>query len=120
MINPITVWRLAFWLATLVVTIASLSPSDALPSILFVWWDKAEHVLAYAALAFAGWWAYSNQRAVTMTGLVLFGGALEITQSASGLRTGDLIDWLADAIGVAVGFLVAGWLTKAIGGRRTA
>jgi VanZ family protein len=120
MINLITLWRLAFWLATLVVTIASLSPSDALPSILFIWWDKAEHLLAYAALAVLGWWAYPTQRGVAMTGLVLFGGAIEIIQSASGLRTGDLIDWLVDAIGVAVGFVVARWLTKTIGERRTA
>jgi VanZ family protein len=114
---PITWWRLAFWLATLVVCVTSLSPTDKLPSLLFGGWDKAEHALAYAALAFLGWWAYPAQRLVTLAGLVLYGGVIEIMQFASGWRKGDLVDWLADAIGIAIGFIVARWMSKAVGGR---
>ena len=110
-------WRLAFWLAALVVCVTSLSPTDKLPSALFAVSDKAEHVFAYAILALLGWWAYPRRQLVMMVGLVVFGGAIEIIQSASGLRTGDLIDWLADAIGVAIGMLVAAWLSKGAGGR---
>lgn len=97
----------AFWLTLLFVAWASLMPTDLLPPVLFSWWDKAEHALAYAALSVSGCLAYGNKRAQVLIALLILGGAIELLQHASGWRTGDLIDWLADNVGIAIGAVAA-------------
>ena len=68
--------------------------------------DKAAHALAYTALSGSALLAYGRHRreaALTLCLLLALGGLLELLQAAGGVRTGDLTDMLANALGVAAG-----------------
>lgn len=71
--------------------------------------DKVMHVLAYATLMswFANLWTKPATRIKTAIGLVMLGIALEFVQRWTGYRTFEAADMLADAIGVAAGWLLA-------------
>ncbi|HEV8391447.1 MAG TPA: VanZ family protein [Dongiaceae bacterium] len=93
--------RTAFYLASAAVGALSLTPSAALPPVSIG--DKAEHVIAYAALGLLG--AISSERGMSRTilGLAAFGLLLELLQAFSPGRSPDAIDALADIIGASLG-----------------
>lgn len=80
----------------------SLLPVSELPDLTLNIWDKAQHAAGFFALSLLGLLAYPRRLARVIAGLLLFGAAIELMQSASGWRTGDPFDWLADAAGVAL------------------
>lgn len=99
--------RLVFWGLAGAVTVLSLAPVEHLPPQALDWWDKAQHALGFALLAVAAWWAYPAQAWRTRAAaLALYGAAIELAQTASGGRHGDVADWVADAVGVALGWAV--------------
>ena len=103
--------RLLFWCAVLTVLVLTQTPSRMMPSIIFNVWDKAQHALAFGALAVLGTAGYPRQRIAVAIGLLVFGGAIEIAQWLTGWRQGDWLDLLADAIGIGVALIVTGyWL----------
>ncbi|TDR38210.1 VanZ family protein [Tahibacter aquaticus] len=70
--------------------------------------DKIGHALAFALLML--WYAqlYAGpSRRLCAAGLVLFGASIEVLQTLVPYRSGDLWDLLADALGVALGLLLA-------------
>jgi VanZ family protein len=87
-------------------------PVDELPAITLDIWDKAQHATGFCALAVLGLWAYPKHFARVCIGLLLFGVAIEVAQSASGWRTGDLFDWVADAVGIALAAMGARLKTR--------
>jgi VanZ family protein len=97
-----------FWLALLALTVLSLMPTGLLPSQVFSLWDKAQHAIGFAVLALLGLAAYPHLKTRLPLWLLAHGGLIELAQAATGWRYGDPVDWLADAIGIAVG--VALWL----------
>jgi VanZ family protein len=99
--------RPVFWLLLLAVITLSLLPSPYLPPQAFSLWDKAQHALGFAVLAFCGGLAYSARLGRLGIGLLLLGGAIELAQHASGWRQGDWADLLADVIGLAAGLILA-------------
>jgi len=103
----------SFWLACTSVAVLSLLPAAYLKHGLFDWWDKAQHALAFAGLGLLGLLAYPSRSGRVIAGLVVFGAAIEITQAATGWRIGELPDLLADAVGLAVGWLVWARLRRA-------
>lgn len=85
-------------------TVLSLTPTTAVPD-LFIFWDKAQHSMAFTALAMTGCLAYPQKEKTVSIGLVLYGAAIEIMQSTlTTTRYGDVFDWMADGIGVVAGF----------------
>ena len=106
--------RGAFWGLALAITVLSLTPVEHLPPQVFDWWDKAQHALGFALLTIAARLAYSawSGRHV-WAGLLLYGAAIELAQAASGWRHGDVADWIADAVGVGIG-----WVMLAVTQRR--
>lgn len=100
--------RLAFYLGLLIVVALSLIPQDAVPAPRI--WDKASHVMAYAALAATGGVGYRGLRSLFLVGLalLLLGAALELAQSLLPDRISSFQDILANAIGIALGSLLAG------------
>lgn len=107
-------WRAAaFWGAVWAVLALSLTPVQNLPSVVFDVWDKAQHALGFAGLALLGAWAYPRRWARLALGLLAFGAFIEVAQAATGWRQGDVLDWLADALGVAV--VLVTW--RAVSGR---
>lgn len=93
-------WGRLFALAVLVVVTLALVPSATLPATLFDWWDKAQHVTAFAVLVLLGRQAYPSHGGRVAMGLVLLGAGIELAQAWVGWRDGDVLDWLADGVGV--------------------
>ena len=71
-----------------------------LPSGLFNWWDKAQHVLAFFCLSGLGILSYPKSITKLSLGLLMYGGLIEIIQWITGWRSGESADWLADGIGI--------------------
>jgi VanZ family protein len=99
----------AFWLGCGAVATLSLLPVSELPPMALDWWDKAQHATGFFGLCLLGLWAYPQHVKRMAIGLLLFGVAIELAQAATGWRTGDALDWLADATGVALA-LCGHWL----------
>ena len=68
---------------------------------LFAWQDKLEHLLLFAALGLLGIAAWPRGALPLAAGLLAYGAAIEVAQSFTAYRTGDVWDWAADALGVA-------------------
>ncbi|WP_202900035.1 VanZ family protein [Acidovorax sp. JHL-9] len=96
-----------FWALALCVAVLSLMPVAYLPPPVFSLWDKAQHALAFTALAALGLLAYPRRPWRLAVGLLAFGGAIELAQAATGWRYGEWGDWLADALGLAAGSALA-------------
>lgn len=90
----------------------SLLPVAALPEGVFDLWDKAQHALAFAGLAIFGSFSYPFHKVPVLSGLIVFGAAIEVAQAATGWRYGEWGDVLADAIGVFSGWLLARVLVR--------
>lgn len=99
--------RWIFWLLLALVIGVTLSPVAYLPPQAFSLWDKAEHALAFAALMTLGVLAYPRRIGLLALSLLIFGGAIELAQAATGWRSGDWADWLADAVGLVAGLALA-------------
>jgi VanZ family protein len=80
--------------------VAALTPASYLPDQVFDIWDKAQHASAFLVLTGLGFWAFPASAMRVAVGLLVYGGMIELAQAATGWRTGDWQDWVADAIGV--------------------
>jgi VanZ family protein len=110
------VWLTGGWLLVLGVIVGSLVPGELLRAITIS--DKVMHAGTYFVLMvwFAG--LYRRQRFVPIAvGLFLLGIALDVAQGGTATRTFDLLDILADAVGVVIGLVVSllllgGWCQR--------
>ena len=100
--------KFIFWLVMLVMTVLFLVPQQFVSSGIFDWWDKAQHAVAFGTLMLLGFIAYPKCFSWMVMGLILYGAAIEIIQSWTGWRQGDVLDVVADAVGV----LLMGLLIK--------
>lgn len=99
-------WRLVLALLLLVVGCLALMPAP--PRELSTGWDKLNHVLAFAALAFSARLSFPRRPLWhVVLGLLAFGGLIELVQLVVPGRSCDWEDLMADAIGIAVGLLAA-------------
>ncbi|TCO81377.1 hypothetical protein EV699_1087 [Plasticicumulans lactativorans] len=98
-------WQAFAWCGVVVLVVLTLMPDPPEPPS-FLAWDKAQHGLAYAGLA---WWFRQafTRRWVWPLFLVALGVALEFLQGWSGWRTFDTADMLANACGVLAGLVLA-------------
>ena len=89
-------------------TILFLVPQQFVSSGIFDWWDKAQHAVALGVLMLLGFIAYPKYFWRMVMGLILYGVAIELIQSWTAWRQGDVMDALADMVGV----LLMGLLIK--------
>lgn len=101
-------WRCCAIAVCVAIAIGTLTPGNAAATLTAS--DKADHLLAFAALATAcalafrpGWRAHLGVAAAT----VAYGACIEAAQSHVPGRHADVADLLADAIGVAFGLALA-------------
>ena len=99
------VWRksliAAFYASLGLFTVLFLMPTEFLPDeSIFSWWDKAQHALVFGVLALLGLLAYPTRIHLIFWGLLIYGAVIEVLQSLSGWRQGDVYDWYADTMGV--------------------
>jgi VanZ family protein len=95
------------WALVVLVIFLSLTPHPPEP-VHFDNADKFEHALAYAALSF--WFCHiyktKHARLLVIVALAGLGVALEYVQGWTGYRTFDVMDMLADSVGVVMGFVL--------------
>jgi VanZ family protein len=101
--------RLALYaLAVLVLIYLCLAPHQDLPGVELIW-DKAEHSAAWMVLTSLGLILSTRRRWAIGVFAVLFGAVIEVAQANMGWgRNGDWRDLVADAIGIAVAYLIWG------------
>ena len=100
-----TLWQALFVL--LFITISYLALSPAPPAGVSTGWDKANHALAFASLAFCGRFAGARRSWPLFIALLSYGGVIEWVQFYVPNRSCDWHDLLADAVGIALGLLVS-------------
>lgn len=95
-------WRLAMAL----VLILALLPVSYLRSPVFDWWDKGQHVLAFAVLT--SWALLLWPKAVrqVLLGMLAYGAAIEAAQWFIGWRYAEWTDLAADTLGIAIAWVV--------------
>lgn len=104
---PVALARRNLWLAlgwglVIAVVYLSLTPKPLKVDVSFG--DKIGHFLAYATLM--GWWSQLDTRYCRLALLfVLLGLSMEIAQSFTDYRQGDVFDMAANTIGVGLGWL---------------
>lgn len=111
-------WRALLAILLAAVTWLALVPDP--PKGVSTGWDKSNHMLAFASLAFTCVWALwptPRQWWLIVAALLAYGVGIEIAQSFLPPRSADALDVLADGIGIGVGLLTA-WPFTAIAARR--
>ncbi len=103
---PRRFFRLSFWVLLALVTVASLMPPGQLPPQALSIWDKAQHAAGFLALTGSGLLAWRMPAWRWALAMGLYGALIEVLQAASGWRTGDPFDWLADMCGVGLALLL--------------
>lgn len=96
-------WVWAFGAVALLVLVLSLMPTVSQMST--TGWDKANHLLAFAVLAWLGCQAFPRRTAAALLGLLAYGALIEVLQSFTPYRFAEWNDVWADGMG-----LLAGWL----------
>jgi VanZ family protein len=96
--NRSALWIWAFGSVALVVLVLALMPP--VPHMPTTGWDKANHLRAFAVLAWLGSHAYPQRLASVMSGLLAYGALIEILQSFTTFRSADWHDLLADGLGL--------------------
>lgn len=93
-----------FWIGFIVTMMITLMPSHKIHHA-FIFWDKAQHALAFFMLMFTGCVAYSRMSAYIFVGLVFYGASIELMQEFfTTTRNGDIYDIYADTVGVFLGW----------------
>jgi VanZ family protein len=106
-VSAAAIRKAVFWSAAVTVMVFSLLPVEvATPT---TGWDKSNHFVGFAVLAVLGLLAYGRRRGGMFAGLLAFGALIEVLQGLSGYRFAEWGDWLADALGVAVGHALMAW-----------
>lgn len=102
-----------FILGCAVVLWLSLAPGETLPTVNL--WDKAKHAVAYFVLMLAG--AYAFPERLWRGSAILFGIGIGIEglQSVMDLgRQGEVLDAVANSVGIIAGLLLALAIREAI------
>ena len=100
--SRVRIWAVVFWCCLAGVLVLSLMPAGVrLPD---TGWDKSNHLLGFWALACTGLMAYPKRPAILLTGLLAYGGMIEVLQSFTPDRMAEWADLLADALGLGLGW----------------
>ncbi len=101
-------WRWLLVLLMLAVCVLAFDPHP--PAAVDTGWDKRNHLLAFVALTLVaefGYWQQPRRQVGAALAMLVFGGFIELVQSQIPARSGDWADLLADALGIALGLLLA-------------
>lgn len=105
-------WRAAGWFLCALTLLGAVAPVDDSSMLFFSLFpylsDQSMHAFAFFALTiwFAG--AYETRSYLPLAAALLaFGGGIELIQSGLTHRSAEMMDLLADGLGVTAGFAVA-------------
>lgn len=103
-------WRLLFYAVISVVLVLALVPSNtSLPT---TGWDKSNHFLAFGVLAFLAHKSYKPNFYTLFFGLFIYGGTIELLQSLTPTRSGEITDLIADSVGILIGYGICRFSNK--------
>lgn len=105
-------WRALFWGALIIASLLALVPLPELPPLTFSLSDKAQHALVFTVLWCLGAASYPDRRRQLAVALLCYGGAIEAAQALTPTRQAEWADWLADAIGIALGWWAMSWAVR--------
>lgn len=106
--NSLWLFALALCITTLLMLWPFVPNNDG-----WIYKDKVEHVLVFAVLTCIGCMAYTQWPTRVMLGLIVYGAAIEYLQQAlTSTRLASPADWLADCVGVAIGFILYRYVNK--------
>lgn len=95
-----------FGCCLLFTTIMALIPVPEVPG-MFNFWDKAQHALAFVALTVMASFAFPSKLKNVYLGLFLYGASIELTQMFfTTTRVGEVSDFIADGLGISIGFCI--------------
>lgn len=101
-------WQGLLGLLTVAVLYLALSPAP--PEAASTGWDKANHLLAFASLAWCarlGFGAGLERLTVMALALLGLGAGIEVLQAFEPTRSAEWADLLADAAGIGLGLCLA-------------
>jgi len=105
--------RSAFWACIVGILVLALAPpSTPMPG---TGWDKSNHVLAFATLAFLAHKVWPERTLLILLGLLAYGALIEVLQSFTPNRYAEWSDLWADGLGLLAGELLARlvwWLAR--------
>jgi VanZ family protein len=99
-------WWATGWGMVLFIAVSCLEPARYVLELHL--WDKAEHALAFFGMSvwFGGLVRRTRYPLIALA-MLLFGGGIEIAQGLMGLgRDADILDFVADAIGITVAMIL--------------
>lgn len=98
-------WRWLLASAMLALLVLSLMPASL--SVPGTGWDKSNHALGFAVLAFLAYWAWPGHIRLSLLGLLGYGALIEVLQSLTPDRVAEWSDLWANGVGLLVGTAVA-------------
>lgn len=106
-IHALRLWRGVLVLMLGAVLYLALAPNP--PQSGTLGWDKLNHVLAFVALGSVARLGVVRPWPWIATALLGFGGLIELLQILTPTRSAEWADLLADALGIAIGLMLATW-----------
>lgn len=98
-------WVWAFFACATVVLVLALTPSP--PPMITTGWDKSNHLLAFAVMAWLGCKAFPQRLATILLSLLAYGALIEILQSFTTTRSAEWLDLFADSLGLLLGWVLS-------------
>jgi hypothetical protein len=103
-------WRFNFWACLGTVMLLALMPNDTdIPSL---GWDKLNHLFAFAVMFMLGRQAYPERKRELLGGLFAYGILIELMQTLTPDRFMEVVDVVADSLGIAMGAAMDGLFRK--------
>lgn len=106
------------WMMLLAIVWLSLAPSP--PTLNVTWGDKLGHLGAYATLMlwFSQLYAGRNPRRAWAAAFIALGVGLEFAQAATGYRSFEWLDMVANTLGVVIAWALASQISSCRSKRR--
>jgi len=74
------------------------------PQVMTTGWDKSNHLLAFGVMMWLGCKAFSPRVLTVLIALLTYGAVIEIAQSYTPNRSAEWLDFLADGMGILLGW----------------
>ena len=112
-LNILLVFRVLFWSALIISYISAVVPQDMAPTIGSLS-DKSIHFIAFAVLTLLLRFAYSVTWFQAFLLLLVYAVVIEFSQFFTPNRSAELLDVVADVIGIGIGLLFYPYIQRFI------